>query len=614
MRAMKLGAHLQDGTCSFLVWAPFADSVEVKIVFPEAMTVSLTKADRGYWSGALEHAAPGMQYLFRLDKGKERPDPASRFQPVGVHGPSQVVDPDAFVWRDHDWRGGLLDEYVVYELHVGAYTKEGAFEPIIPHLDYLKNLGITALELMPVAQFPGTRNWGYDGVYPFAVQNSYGGPTGLKTLVDACHTRGLAVILDVVYNHLGPDGNFLWDFGPYFTDKYKTPWGDAVNFDGPYSDDVKRYFIENALCWITDYHIDALRIDAIHGIFDFGAKHFLEDLGDAVHARAKELDRHVYLIPESDLNDVRVINPKERGGYGIDAQWNDDFHHALHTLVTEERSGYYEDFGDITHLEKAYREGFAYSGEYSVFRKRKHGNSSKHLPGRQFVVFSQNHDQVGNRMRGERLSSLVSFEALKLTAAAVVLSPNIPLIFMGEEYGENAPFLYFVSHSDQDLIESVRRGRKEALKTLSWAGSPPDPQSEETFLSSKLNLAKREGGRHNVLLRYYKTLITLRRTIPALRQLDRDRLEVRVIPETGVITLHRWDPTGASHVYCLFNFEKNSVQASLAAPEGTWKTVLDSADRSWDGPGSLSPVQLREHNQGTVNAQSVVVLVKEENR
>ncbi|HET7318253.1 MAG TPA: malto-oligosyltrehalose trehalohydrolase [Nitrospirota bacterium] len=610
---MKLGAHLQDEICSFLVWAPFSNEVEVKIVFPEEVTVPLEKDDRGYWSGMLERASSGMRYIFRLDGGKERPDPASRFQPLGVHGPSQIVDPDEFAWQDNGWTGVVLDDYVIYELHVGAFTREGTFESVVPHLDYLRDLGITALELMPVAQFPGTRNWGYDGVYPFAVQNSYGGPTGLKKLVNACHERGLAVILDVVYNHLGPEGNYLWDFGPYFTDKYKTPWGDAINFDGPHSDEVRRYFIENALSWITDFHIDALRIDAIDGIFDFSAKHFLEELGDAVHARAGELGRRVYVIAESDLNDVRVINPKERGGYGLDAQWNDDFHHALHTLITEERGGYYEDFGDISHLEKAYREGFVYSGEYSVFRKRRHGSSSRHLSARHFVIFSQNHDQVGNRMRGERLSSLASFEALKLAAAAVLLSPNIPLLFMGEEYGEDAPFMYFVSHSDYDLIEAVRKGRKEEFRAFSWGGEHPDPQSEETFLASRIDPAKGKGGRYNALLRYYGMLLTLRRTIPALKEPDRDRLEVSVIPDTGVITLHRWDRTRTSRVYCLFNFKKNSVEAFLAA-EGTWKRVLDSADSSWNGPGSLFPEQLREQGRGTVRAQSVVVFVKEEDR
>jgi maltooligosyltrehalose trehalohydrolase len=337
---------------------------------------------------------------------------------------------------------------------VGAYTKKGTFESIIPHLDELKKLGITAIELMPVAQFPGTRNWGYDGVYPYAVQNSYGGPEGFKRLVNACHGRGLALVLDVVYNHLGPEGNYLWDFGPYFTDRYKALWGFSINFDGPHSDDVRHYFIQNALYWVTEFHVDALRVDAVHAILDFSAEPFLEELASAVHDEAKRLNRRVYLIAESALNDTRVIRSREFGGYGLDAQWNDDFHHALHTVLTGERMGYYRDFGRLQDLAKALLEGFVYSGEYSPYRRRRHGNSSRDIPAHRFVVFSQNHDQVGNRMRGERLSELVCFERTKLAAGVMTLSPFIPLLFMGEEYGETAPFQYFVSHSDPDLRRS----------------------------------------------------------------------------------------------------------------------------------------------------------------
>jgi maltooligosyltrehalose trehalohydrolase len=359
---------------------------------------------------------------------------------------------------------------------VGTFTPEGTFEAIIPHLDELRELGITAVELMPVAQFPGTRNWGYDGVYPFAVQNSYGGPEGLKRLVNACHGRGIAVVLDVVYNHLGPEGNYLWDFGPYFTDRYKTPWGSAINFDGPHSDPVRRLFIENALYWVTEFRMDGLRIDAVHGILDFSAYPFLEELASAVHEKAERLNRRVYVIAESDLNDTRVIRSRELGGYGLDAQWNDDFHHALHTLLTEDQTGYYQDFGRLGDLVKAFREGFVCSGQYSSYRRRRHGNSSRDIPAGCFVVFAQNHDQVGNRMRGERLSQLVCRERMKLAAGVVFLSPFIPLLFMGEEYGETAPFPYFISHSDADLVEAVRRGRREEFAAFGWSQEPPDPQ------------------------------------------------------------------------------------------------------------------------------------------
>ena len=404
----------------------------------------------------------------------------------GVHGPSEIIDP-RFPWEDDSWNGLPLSKYLLYELHVGAFTPDGTFKAIIPYLDYLLNLGITAVEIMPVAQFPGSRNWGYDGVYPYAAQNSYGGPDALKRLINACHLRGMAVVLDVVYNHLGPEGNYLWDFGPYFTDKYKTPWGPAINLDGPFSDEVRKFFIENALHWVTDFHIDALRVDAVHGMLDFSARHFLEELADVVHEQGERLARRVYVMSEGDLNDSRIIRSRDVGGYGLDAQWNDDFHHALHALLTHERSGYYGDFGELRHMIKALRDGFVYSGEYSAYRKRRHGNQSADLPARRFVVFCQNHDQVGNCAMGARLTQLVTMEGLKLAAGTVLLSPFIPLLFMGEEYGETSPFPYFVSHSDQSLVEAVRKGRREEFKAFEWPGEPPDPQAESTFMSAKVD-------------------------------------------------------------------------------------------------------------------------------
>ena len=604
---MNLGACLKSGTCAFSVWAPFSRRVEVKILSPDERAIPLVENSMGYWSGMVENASPGIRYVYRLDDEKERPDPASRFQPLGVHGPSQVIDPDEFAWGDHGWKGIPLKDFIIYELHTGTFTKQGTFESIIPHLDYLKELGIRAVELMPVAQFPGTRNWGYDGVYPYAVQNSYGGPEGLKRLVNACHQKGLAVALDVVYNHLGPEGNYLRDYGPYFTDKYKTPWGDAINFDGPYSDEVRRYFIGNALYWVTEFHVDALRIDAIHGIFDFSAKHFLQELGEAVHHRAEELGRHVYVIPESDLNDVRVINPLEIGGYGLDAQWNDDFHHCLRTLITAEKSGYYEDFGTIDQMEKAYRDGFVYSGQYSPFRKRRHGSSSKDRPAQQFVVFSQNHDQVGNRVQGERLSSLVSFEALKLAAGCVILSPYLPLLFMGEEYGETAPFLYFVSHSDPDLIEAVRNGRKEEFKAFGWEGEPPDPQDERTFLASELHWEEQTKGSHGTLLRFYKQLIALRTRTPALFELERERTEVGDCAAEKVLTMRRRNGDGKSRVCVLLNFMANDVSLQATLPEGPWEKILDSSDGMWEGPGAVLPGRLGNGDTVTMRGHSIAV-------
>ncbi|MDH5768152.1 MAG: malto-oligosyltrehalose trehalohydrolase [Nitrospirota bacterium] len=582
---MRTGAnYLRNGRSEFVVWAPLSNDMAVKLISPLERIIPMEKDHRGYWITEVDDVFPGTLYLYKLENSIERPDPASRFQPDGVHGPSQVIDPYDFLWWDDDWKGIPLGDFIIYELHVGTFTKEGTFKAILQHLKYLKELGITAIELMPIAQFPGSRNWGYDGVYLFAPQNSYGGgPYELKTLVNACHKEGFAVILDVVYNHLGPEGNYLNDFGPYFTDRYKTPWGDAINFDGPYSDEVRRFFIKNALYWITEYHFDALRIDAIHGIFDFSAKHFLQELGEVVHAQAEKLERRVYIIPESDLNDVRVINPFEIGGYGLDAQWNDDFHHALHTLLTGENNGYFEDFGTIGHMEKAFKEGFVYSGQYSNFRKRKHGSFSKKRPAHQFVVFSQNHDQVGNRLSGNRLSATQSLEKLKLAAGVVILSPFIPLLFMGEEYGEKSPFQYFVSHSDEDLIEAVRKGRRDEFASFQWEGEIPDPQAESTFLNSKIHIELRHHGEHNILFEFYKKLIKLRKEISSLCNLNNETMEVKGFEEGKTLFLRRWFRD--DEVFCIYNFNNEKVKTVLNISEGIWNKILDSSSREWGGSG-----------------------------
>ena len=586
-----LGAsYLGRGRCRFRVWAPFAGRVEVHILSPNERIVSMSGDPQGYQEAIVDDIEPGTLYRFRLDGEKERPDPASRFQPDGVHGPSQVIDPD-FTWSSPHWPGLRLKDYVLYELHVGVYTPEGIFDAIIPHLDYLKDLGITALELMPVAQFPGSRNWGYDGVYPFAVQASYGGPDGLKRLVDNCHQRGLAVVLDVVYNHLGPEGNYLADFGPYFTDRYRTPWGPAVNFDGPHSDQVRRFFIENALYWLTDFRMDALRIDAVHGIFDFSSYPFLEELAVTVQDYTERPDRRTYLIAESDLNDSRVVRSRDLGGYGLDAQWNDDFHHSLHTLLTNERTGYYEDFGLCRHLTKAFQHGYVYSGEYSRYRKRRHGNDSRAIPAHRFVVFSQNHDQVGNRMVGDRLGALLPFEAIKLAAGVVILSPYIPLLFMGEEYGETSPFPYFISHSDPYLIETTREGRRQEFVAFRWAGEPPDPQDEKTFLKAKLNHELRYRGKHRVLLEFYRELLSLRRNLRGMVGMTGGKRMDAVAFERHKAVYLRWQAADA-HAAAVFHFGDTFTDLSIPLPAGSWTKRLDSAEEVWAGPGSAVPTTM----------------------
>ncbi|MGQ9687837.1 MAG: malto-oligosyltrehalose trehalohydrolase [Desulfobaccales bacterium] len=592
-----LGAeYLGNGRCRFLVWAPRAKRLEVRLIAPRERLVPLKKAAKGYFAAEVAGVEPGALYFFRLDGREERPDPASRSQPQGVHGPSEVIDP-RFPWRDATWAGLPLRDYVIYELHVGAYTPEGTFAALIPHLDTLKDLGITALELMPVAQFPGERNWGYDGVYPFAVQNSYGGPTGLKELVNACHLRGLAVILDVVYNHLGPEGNYLAAFGPYFTDRYRTPWGPAINFDGPGSDEVRRYFIANARHWVRDFHIDALRLDALHAIMDLSPQPFLAELADAVHLEAERLNRRIYLMAESDRNDARLLKPRELGGCGLDAHWNDDFHHALHTLLTGENSGYYQDFGRLAHLAKAWRQGFIYTGEYSPYRRRRHGSCSRDIEAQRFVVFAQNHDQVGNRLGGERLSRLVSFEALKLAAGVVLLASGLPLLFMGEEFGETAPFLYFVSHGDPDLIDAVRRGRKEEFAAFGWIEDPPDPQAEETFWRSKIQHRLPREGRHRILWEYHRALLEVRREMAESLDLGRQNREITAFEPEKVLLAHLKGEQEEALILCAF---ANTPQKVLLPwPEGDWDKRLDSAEEHWDGPGSSFPLDLsggRDHS------------------
>lgn len=581
-RDIRLGAFYRgNGTGEFTVWAPLLKSVAVKITSPGVRLLPMEKDDRGYWKTEASGLFPGARYFYRLNHEKDRPDPAARFQPEGVHGPSQLVDPGEFNWQDGDWKGIPLRDFIIYELHVGTFTPEGTFEAVIDRLDYLNELGVTALEIMPVAQFPCDRNWGYDGVYPFAPQNTYGGPPGLKALVNACHRKGLAVILDVVYNHLGPDGNYLNDFGPYFTGKYKTPWGDAINFDGAYSDEVRCYFIENALYWVTEFHIDALRLDAVDTVYDFGARHFLAELTEAVHKRADELGRLIFVIAESDLNDVRIINPAAIGGYNIDAQWNDDFHHSLHTLITGEQNGYYLDFGRIEHLEKAFREGFVYSGQYSRFRKRRHGNSSKNNPARQFVIFSQNHDQIGNRMLGDRLSTIATFEQLKLAAGCVILSHFIPLLFMGEEYGETAPFQYFTSHIDEPLIAAVRKGRTKEFAHFQWERDVPDPQDENTFFRSKINPGLRQSGNHKILFEYYKLLLHMRRSLPVLSNLEKGTIEVTGYDRQQALLVRRRH--GNTQALIFYSFNQDSVSLPVAAQAGTWRKLLDSSSPAWGG-------------------------------
>ncbi|MFL6248417.1 MAG: malto-oligosyltrehalose trehalohydrolase [Thermoanaerobaculia bacterium] len=580
---IELGAHVRDGNrCEFRVWAPRHARVELHILAPRDRRVPLTKDASGYHSAIVADCAEGTRYLYVVN-GQERPDPASRFQPEGVHGPSEVVESD-FEWNDRDWTGIALEDYVVYELHVGTFTEEGTFDAAIGKLDDLKTLGITAVELLPVAQFPGERNWGYDGTYPSAAQASYGGPRALKRLVDACHVRGLAIVLDVVYNHLGPEGNYLSEFAPYFTDRYKTPWGLALNFDGPRSDDVRWYFIHNALQWIDEFHFDGLRVDAVHAIVDHSAEPFLQDLCEAVHQRAQKLGRRIYAIAESDLNDPRVITPKTEFGLGFDSQWADDFHHSLHTLLTGEQDGYYEGFPPKTsNLARVLTTGYLYTGQHSTYRGRKYGLEPKTKDGAKFVISMQNHDQVGNRAMGDRLAAIVSPEKVRLAAAATILAPFVPMLFMGEEYGETAPFQYFTSHSDEALIEAVRQGRREEFDDFDWQGEPPDPHDEETFRRSKLNWSLLEREEHASMREFYRRLLELRRNTPALRSVDLAAVETHADDERRVLFVKR------ANVLLAFNFADAAYKGSFPFGETPGRPLLETGVSIDGGEVTLPP-------------------------
>jgi maltooligosyltrehalose trehalohydrolase len=571
---------LPQNRCRFTVWAPEKESMVLQIIQPFHLEFSMHKDEWGYFSVEVECHDKGIRYFYKPNGIKAYPDPASHYQPEGVHGPSQTVGHDGYKWNDNGWKGLPLEELVIYELHVGTFTPEGTFEAIIPRLDRLKETGITALELMPVAQFPGNRNWGYDGVYPYAVQNSYGGPEGLKKLVDACHQKGIAVFLDVVYNHLGPEGNYFSQYGPYFTHKYHTPWGDAINFDGEWSDGVREFFSNNALHWMENYRIDGLRCDAIHAVFDNGAVHFWELTSQKVKDLEQRTGKRFLLMAESDLNSPRVVRSPEQGGYGFDAQWLDDFHHALYVLVNPKDKDRYYDFGSMEQLAKAYTGGFVHSGEWVKFRKRKHGASSAGVPGNKFIAFNLNHDQAGNRAGGERLCMLVDMERVKLAAAALLLSPYIPLLFMGEEYADDTPFFYFVSHSDKELIKAVQEGRKEEFKDFGFDVEIPDPQDEHTFERSKIKWEKRDSGEYKIIRLWHEELLRMRKTVSPLKDFNKENVQVDVINQSAFALFRKSAETGEK-LLCLFNLSEEEISYPILSEFNGNRKILDSKESRW---------------------------------
>ena len=494
----------------FRVWAPDHESVALEL---DDRVVAMTAGDGGWWSVDVPGVDAGTRYRFSVDGGPGRPDPRSPWQPEGINGPSATVDHSAFAWTDQSWRGRTWPSVVLYELHVGTFTEGGTFDSAVERLGHLVELGVNAVEVLPVAEASGERGWGYDGVDLWAPHHAYGGPDGFKRFVDACHAHGIAVVLDVVYNHLGPAGNYLSEFGPYFTERYETPWGSAINVDGAGSDEVRRFIIDNACMWFSEYHVDGLRLDAVHAIVDQSALPILEELAGAIDDLAGHLGRPLWLIAESDRNDPQLIAAPEAGGFGLTATWLDEWHHALHSVVTGDRAGYYEDFGPLSLVAKAMERGYVYGRDWSPHRQRHHGRPLGALPRCRLVAFTQNHDQVGNRADGARLAAMTSPGRLRVAAALLLTAPFVPLLFMGEEWGASTPWQYFTDH-DAELGAAVTEGRTHEFGYFGWdPADVPDPQDVATFERSVLRWDEVSEPSHAALLAWHRDLLELRRGI-----------------------------------------------------------------------------------------------------
>ena len=554
----------------FSIWAPHAKKMAVKI--GDALYPMSGPGETGWWNAEIDAAEEGTDYAYLLnDDATPYPDPRGLWQPHGVHGQSRVYDHATFVWNDSRWQGPPLSGAVIYELHVGTFTTAGTFDAAIERLNYLFELGITHVELMPVIEFPGKFGWGYDGVALFAVNHLYGGPNALKRFVDACHSRGLAVLMDVVYNHFGPVGNYTTKFGPYLTNRHITPWGDAVNFEEAGADEVRRVFCDNALMWMRDYHVDGLRLDAVHEFMDRSAIHFMEQLSAEVEILSSTLERKLVLIAESDLNDPKVVRPREAGGYGMDAQWSDDFHHALFTIlnVEVEGKGYYADFGSFEKLAKALKDVFVYDGGYSRYRRHSHGRPVYGLSAHHFVGFIQNHDQVGNRAKGDRLEHIVGMERAKVAAGIVLMSPFIPLIFQGEEFASSSPFQYFADHEDPEMVKAVREGRKREFAAFGWNPDEiPSPDEAETFERSKLKWDEIYERQHGEMLEWFRQLIHLRRHSPSLNDGDLSHLKVEFDEEKRWLTMERGQVRILSNLGEEATTFENVVGSSLVLASG----------------------------------------------
>jgi maltooligosyltrehalose trehalohydrolase len=569
--AQSYGATLNGAVAEFRVWAPFQRKISLRLARAGGTMEEIPMQPEGEDFVATAPASAGDRYWYVLDDGLAVPDPVSRSLPDGVHGPTEIVDPKAFRWSDRTehWPGLDLRDYVIYELHVGTFTPEGTFDGVLRKLDYLKQLGVTVIEIMPVAAFPGARDWGYDGVSPYAVRSTYGGPDGLKRLVDAAHGIGLGIILDAVYNHLGPEGNYLPKFGSYFTSHHKTPWGDAINYDSECCEHVRRYVVENALYWIREYRLDGLRLDAVQTIKDDSPQHIVAEIQARVQELARQLNRQVCVIAETDENDSRYVKPASGGGYGLDAVWSDDFHHAIHAFFTGERQGYYQDFADPQHIARALQEGYVFQGERFRFWNAPRGTSAKDVALPANIICIQNHDQVGNRAKGERLTALIPRGARKVAAALLLLAPHTPLLFMGQEYDETAPFQFFVDFQDAALKKAVSEGRRSEFKDFDF-NEVPDPEDPQTFEHSKLTWA--DAAENREMLEWYRRLLQLRK-----QHVTNSERTADANYEAGVLTMTV--PATESRLLVQAALQPGTT---LPTPQGHWTQVLQAED---DGYG-----------------------------
>lgn len=605
---MRIGAIYSKSKTEFIVWAPHQN--QVSVVLPQKNQVlKMDKVKNGYWLLDIEGIKPETRYFFRLDNHKDRPDPASHFQSDGVFSSSAVIDHSSFAWKDNNWHGIKLEDMVMYELHVGAFSQQGTFAAAKRRAQEISRMGINVVELMPVSQFSGTRNWGYDAVFPFAVQNTYGGPEELKKLVDEFHANGIAVILDVVYNHIGPEGNFLGDFGPYFLFDRKSPWGPSINFDGPFNQPVRNFFLENAVHWFQNYHIDCLRLDAIYAIKDNSPKHFLKELSETTK-KISTNQKKLLLIAENDRVDSKIMDPAKKGGYGLDAVWHDNLHHSLHALLTGERNWYYSSFGALKELKVALHRESESRNQISLEEIEIYSNHR--INSRKLVVFSQNHDQIGNRALGERLIALAGFEAAKLVAGTVILSQYTPLLFMGEEYGETAPFLFFTDFSGEVLGKQVCLGRKRELKKNGWKSESIDPQNPTAFACSKIDWLQRTMGKGKKMLEYYQALLSLRKS--CLNSDANKRLRVKFYLSEEELLLVIQKETTEFIMAVVTNFGKKNSSYHFPCKGGLYSKVLDSADTAWLGPGSTLPKSAKLGDEHTICPLSLSVFLKQKEK